>query len=344
MLFDAMNSKAKRLIQTLPLLWAILLLISPAKAFASEAPEVGLYYKVEKGDTLWDLSRRFRASPFTWPGLWSDNGQIPNPHWIYPGQRIRIQFREKTDENRQVPVEKEAPEVAAATDVSLRDIVPHYYYPGIDAIGFVRQTAAASSARIVAEENGRHLMGDGDTVHLKRTGKTPLSVGKRYTVYRILEPAPGSPVGRVQHYITGFAEITEISGVFSKARITATVRAMKVGDLLMPYRKRNSEIPLVPARTNFDGAILAAEEHGNILGMLHVAFIDRGADHGVENGQFYEIYREKAVADGNSQDASFSIALGKILVIHTEAQAATVLITDSHREIEPGERIRTFRY
>ena len=51
------------------------------------------YYTVKKGDTLWDISNHFFDSPWLWPGLWSQNKQIKNPHLIYPGNRIRI-FRE----------------------------------------------------------------------------------------------------------------------------------------------------------------------------------------------------------------------------------------------------------
>ena len=51
----------------------------------------GYYYTVQKGDTLWDLSRRFADSPWVWPELWTENATvIANPHLIYPGQKIRL--------------------------------------------------------------------------------------------------------------------------------------------------------------------------------------------------------------------------------------------------------------
>ena len=51
---------------------------------------VRIYYTVQKGDTLWDLSKRFSDSPFKWPGLWSENPKILNPHVIYPNERILL--------------------------------------------------------------------------------------------------------------------------------------------------------------------------------------------------------------------------------------------------------------
>ena len=54
----------------------------------------GFYYTIKKGDTLWDLSRKFYNSQWDWPGLWEMNQDIKNPHWIYPGKKIRIFLKE----------------------------------------------------------------------------------------------------------------------------------------------------------------------------------------------------------------------------------------------------------
>ncbi|HLK40647.1 MAG TPA: LysM peptidoglycan-binding domain-containing protein, partial [Polyangiaceae bacterium] len=47
-------------------------------------------YVVRKGDTLWTLCDHYFQNPYEWPRVWSYNPQIKNPHWIYPGDEIRL--------------------------------------------------------------------------------------------------------------------------------------------------------------------------------------------------------------------------------------------------------------
>src|SRR5690606_19215070 len=58
--------------------------VNPPSLKAS-APNV---YVVKKGDTLWDISKRFLKNPVRWPEIWASNKHVKNPHWIFLGDRL----------------------------------------------------------------------------------------------------------------------------------------------------------------------------------------------------------------------------------------------------------------
>jgi hypothetical protein len=62
----------------------------PEANMPTPVPGAPSEYTIQKGDTLWDLSQKFLANPWYWPKIWSLNPGIENPHWIYPGGRLKI--------------------------------------------------------------------------------------------------------------------------------------------------------------------------------------------------------------------------------------------------------------
>ena len=53
-----------------------------------EAPAGTEVYVIVRGDTLWDLAKRFYGNPYLWPQLWEKNQYILDAHWIYPGDPL----------------------------------------------------------------------------------------------------------------------------------------------------------------------------------------------------------------------------------------------------------------
>ncbi len=65
---------------------------------------------VKPGDTLWDLAKEYLKDPFRWPDVFQRNTDIvENPHWIYPGETIRIPSSEVRPEVLARIVTKPAP-------------------------------------------------------------------------------------------------------------------------------------------------------------------------------------------------------------------------------------------
>lgn len=73
-------------------------------------PEGAEIYRIEKGDTLWDLASRFYGDPYLWPQLWEGNRYILDAHWIYPGDPLMIAIRVEQMQDLAELVPEEIPE------------------------------------------------------------------------------------------------------------------------------------------------------------------------------------------------------------------------------------------
>src|SRR3990170_8501697 len=94
-------------------------------------------YTIKQGDTLWDISSRFLKNPFLWPKLWQRNSYITNPHWIYPGNPIRLSaFEEiRKEEPAKVAADErvigEKPEVEKIKEEKPKGVAPVAFEPEV---------------------------------------------------------------------------------------------------------------------------------------------------------------------------------------------------------------------
>ena len=305
--------------------------------------ETGIYYTVKKGDTLWDLSRKFSNSPYLWPDLWSGNPQIANPHRIYPGERIQLFRREDVERHAASP----SPVMVAAAPQPVVAPVPdkgHVNFSGIDRVGFIRETPAQSSGRIFKVRGIHKMISTGDIVYISPENDQVLSLGRRYTIYRTLGDVrhigTGENIG-IQHYMLGIVEITQTESAYVIGRVVSVYGRIKTGDLLMPYTRRSPKIAKTTPPPGIKGEIIMAEEQNKLIGDNVTAFIDKGENDGIKTGQTFSVYyQESGRIDPRQENETVlkPVSFGELVVLHTEATTATVYITDANQVIIPGSR------
>lgn len=340
-------------------LFAVIALALVIKSHAQEPPmekiehETGFYYTVQQGDTLWDISQHFNDTPWLWPELWKENDQISNPHWIYPGERIRLYHGLGTHEYQEMKSEKinqiePIQPIKAKAIQSVEPVVTekYIYYSGMDQIGFIRKEPVETMGKIFKVQGERKLISTGDTVYVQplENHNANYIPGSQFTVYRTLAPTKSKKSTQrigVQYYLLGIIEIITNNEGYAIAKVIDVYREMHLGDKLMPYAKRPQQIPIIQPNTDLEGKIIISEEHAQIMGENTIAFINKGKNDNVQPGQNYEIYYRMKSTTGKNKKGSFDLApikIGALVVLHTEKETSTVLIYDSSQSISSGEK------
>ena len=317
--------------------------------------ESGIYYTIQKGDTLWDLSERFFDAPALWPGLWKENNQIPNPHRIYPGEQIRLYHQEgvqpiKIIKIAEKPPEEKIPEPKPEPEKE----PPYHYYSPIESIGFIRKEPIVPRGTIFRAFDDKILISQGDMLYVRQNKDAEaLTVGAKYTVYRIYQTQGRDKFKEYiaaygdQYYLSGVIEITKREPDYLIARVVKAYRSIAINDLLMPYTMRSPKTVLTPSKEGILGQVLTSEERTRIFGDSTIAFIDKGLDHGINVGQFYSVfYTERHGIDfaGSAEQKRAlltPIDFGTVLVLHTEKNTSTVLVTSSIKDLYPTAMFRT---
>ncbi len=340
----------KRLKSISAILFFLNLAFSPL-AWAQDLPEFiqegdsGFYYTIQKGDTLWDLSQRFYQSQWDWPGLWEMNKEITNPHWIFPGKKIRIFLK-----NAPLPT----PPVTAAEPEKILPLPspPSFSYPEIDHVGFIRKTLEPSLGQILQEREGNLMMAAQDIIYIRPTGAGRLVPGKIYQVFTT-EPVK-ERIGKqtftgIKHLIKARIELLETGEEYATALITHSYRDVNMGDQIMAFYTRDTDIPVQENPPPIEAAILCSEDNTLMINDGRIAFINQGKMDRIQPGQIYSILQENPTALDRANrtltgKAKHDIRLaplnsGKLIVLHTEENASTVMILSSKRDIHPGDQV-----
>jgi len=179
------------------ILSAVLISFLFALPFAAVAKEEPTEYVITKGDTMWGLSERFFKDPYYWPNLWAKNPSITNPHFIYPGQKLKF-YPDRVEVVSEQPSQEVSAPGELSTAVAPEKIVPERIFRIGAGETFIADNIR-KAGRIVANFENRVMVGEGDYVYTDIGSEHGGKLGEVYSVFRDAGPVAHP----VKEYIVG---------------------------------------------------------------------------------------------------------------------------------------------
>ena len=333
-------------------------------------------YTVVTGDTLWDISDRFLKEPWLWTRLWNYNPEIANPHLIFPGDVIALEYvggeptLVLTRNGRIVPpggaarvgpdgepvlgaalpagVERLSPRIRtepieeAIPTVPVESIRPFLTEPRV-----VDRDAIEAAPYVLGNFDRRLMSADGHRVYA-RGDVDPATV--RWGIYRpgddLRDPVTGERLGRELDHV---ADATLLSvGDPSTLAITRSRTETVSGDILLPleagegtaavFRPRLPDIRGEGRIVSLVGAIGQAGRH-------QVVVLNLGERSGVAPGDLVAIETfGEGIVDPNGRGGFERVALppvrnGVAMVFRTFEKVSYALVVESTRPVSANDAV-----
>ena len=333
----------------------------PLSELAPNAPDS---HTVQRGDTLWDISKLFLKSPWRWPELWGMNlDQIRNPHLIYPGQVLvlekvdgRARLRVAQGDNVPSGTVRLSPRVRAETldNGAIASIPLHLIGPFLNEAVVFNANELDQAPRIVATQEGRVLLTRGETAYVRGD----LGGARDFRLFRearpLLDPQSREVLGYEARFV-GTAEFVragesrpDADGKEVVVPATFTVKTVRleagVGDRLSPTPQSDLSafVPRAPDKP-VGGQVISIYGEALSAGQNQIVALNRGAADGLERGHVLALWRAGITTVDKTDAARTALKLpderhGLLFVFRVFDRVSYALILNVLEPVAPGDR------
>jgi LysM domain len=322
--------------------------------YPDSVPEGAPYHIVEKGDTLWDLSRTYLGNPYLWPQIWDQNRYVTDAHWIYPGDPLLLpQVALISPEAGQPGEEGELGEEGLGEGPGGPGVTPGtVLYPlseeaTMQCAMYIVSEREDDALKVLGSEQGssKVALSQYDILYINKGSNAGVKEGDVYSLhhvaYNLKHPVTGKHLG-TKVETTGWARILLAQENSATAVVEQACADIHAGDYLKPLEKAN--VPLTLRRDPADrltpptgktaGYVVDIADDAMIAARGHLVSLDVGSDAGVAPGNVFSVYRIMYPSVPTSRNV-----VGEVAVLAVRDRTSTAKVTYSTDAIMPGDQI-----
>ena len=312
---------------------------------------------MRRGDTLWGICDTFLRNPYQWPRIWSYNPQIQNPHWIYPGDEVKL-HQGGTSLQTQAHGPQQQQQGGSIVD-RRRQVVPQTIF--LRDTGFVADDDKEDWGEINGSAEDKMFLTETDEAYMRLAPGHEVKLGQELTVFRPVRKVPGGNLVQLQGTVR--IDRWDPSTHIARGLLTESIDVIERGARIGPVGRKFQVVPPVRNEKDVNAQVLASVYPHNFYGQNQVVFIDKGEDDGLKIGnRLFVVRRGDAWRKSLASDvAGLRIALesdspadieqpptigdskapmeviGELRVLTTRKHTAACLVTQSTKEIELGD-------
>jgi hypothetical protein len=302
---------------------------------------------VQKGDTLWSLCSKYFGDPWRWPRLWAANPAITNPHWIFPGDVIRLgeSSGPAPAAEAAAPVRAPRPGIMSINRVGASDSSAVL----LRELGFIEASDMDQAATITGSREEKIMLGTGDQAYLRYPAKSPVRAGGRYSVFTtdVDHPVVDASTGKTYGYlvkIQGDLIVNQIAeNDIARGTLVDTVTPIERGARVSAQVRQFKSIEPRPSDVNLQARVIASFEPNTLLYSGHFVVLNRGSRDGVRVGNRTFVirrgdgYRHTLESWEVHDPDSPKEVVGEIWVVDVRDNASVAWIARSTKELKVGE-------
>lgn len=302
---------------------------------------------VVPGDTLWGIAGKFLKEPWRWPEIWRMNHeQIKNPHRIFPGDVIVLDRDADGNPRLSVQATKLQPQIyAEQLTQAIPSIPPNVINPFLASPLIVEAEGLDKAARIVATQQDRVFLGNGDTAYVTNADPTK----QKWQIYRkgraMPDPESKEILGYEAFYLGTGQQIEP--GDPAIFEIITAKQEIGRGDRLVP------EIPpplfnYVPHKPDqrIDGKVVSVYGGVSEAGQFSIVLLNKGTKDGIEVGHVLALHSNRRVVQRDEEGRNESVKVpeeryGLVFVFRSFDRLSYALVMQSEGPVKTNDFART---